>query len=89
MKLSNGLKMVWGSMNSSSLVEAKPEMGGYKYSINISSYGLSEPVFALACPKYPSGIPKVCVLYVDASTLVIGSDVGGLTNYYILWMVIG
>ena len=89
MKLSNGLKMVWGSMNSSTLKADTAGMGGYYYDIDISSYGLSDSVFALAVPKYPSGIPKVGVLYVDKSTLKIGSDVGVLTNYYIFWMVIG
>ena len=84
----NGLKMVWGVMNSS-VLQRDTSVGGYSYTITLSSYGLSEPVWACISPRYAAGFPKVAIASISRTGIKIASDVGGQSTYYIHWFVIG
>ena len=88
LKLSNGFKMVWGSENST-LLKNDSTVGGYSYSVSLSSYGLSNPIIAFVSPIYNQGFPTVAIKSITSSSLVLSSNVSGRSGYYIHWMVIG
>lgn len=88
LKLSNGFKMVWASENST-LLKSDSTVGGYSYSVSLSSYGLSSPIIAFVSPIYNQGFPTVAIKSITSSSLVLSSNVSGRSGYYIHWMVIG
>lgn len=88
-KLHNGLVMLCGTSRISTW-SADSATGGYSKVVDLSSYGLTAPIFAMISPRYTSGFPKVCIHYIDDTnmTIKLGCDVN-VTNAYVEWFVIG
>lgn len=61
---------------------------GYSTTIDISQYGLNNPLFALASARYNQGHPLATVHSTSVDAIKIGCNV----NYdgcFIMWFVIG
>lgn len=86
-ELPSGLKAVYGVYPLNGLA-SDAATGGYTRTIDISSYGLQDPVWAIATALYPSGWPETAVHHANKNEIKIGSkynNAGGA----IQWMVIG
>lgn len=88
-QLHNGLTMVYG-MFSISLFTDDPETGGCSTVVDLSNYGVKEPLFAMVSARYPGGYPRTCIHYIDDTNLriKIGCDTK-LPDLYVAWFVIG
>lgn len=88
-KLHNGSVMVFGTSIISTW-SADSVTGGYSKIVNLSSYGLTAPIFAMISPRYTAGFPRACIHYIDDTnmTIKLGCDVN-VTNAYVEWFVIG
>lgn len=64
------------------------ESGGYAKEIDISKYGLKEPIWATVSPRYPNGHPHVFIGVANANKLILLSD-ANVSGGYAQWMVIG
>lgn len=83
----NGLKAVYGSYNAG-FMSRDPATDGYSTTIDISQYGLNNPLFALASARYNQGHPFATVHSTSVDAIKIGCNV----NYdgcFIMWFVIG
>ena len=86
-ELPSGLKAVYGVYPLNGLA-SDAATGGYTRTIDISSYGLQDPVWAIATALYPSGWPETAVHHANKNEIKISSkynNAGGA----IQWMVIG
>lgn len=83
----NGLKVVYGSYNAG-FMSRDSTTDGYSITIDISQYGLNNPLFALASARYDQGHPLATVHSTSVDAIKIGCNV----NYdgcFIMWFVIG
>ncbi len=83
----NGLKVVYGSYNAG-FMSRDSTTDGYSTTIDISQYGLNNPLFALASARYNQGHPLATVHSTSVDAIKIGCNV----NYdgcFIMWFVIG
>ena len=62
--------------------------GTYVKKIDISSYGLTEPVWGCATACYPSGVVTANVHEITSTYIKIGCEIN-ISRCYIDWMVIG
>lgn len=88
-QLHNGLTLVYG-MSLTSTFTNDSETGGYSKIVDLSTYGVKAPLFAMVSARYPGGFPKACIHYIDDTNLKIkiGCDVS-LPDVYVSWFVIG
>nr|DAZ62420.1 MAG TPA: hypothetical protein [Caudoviricetes sp.] len=87
-KFSNGLKAIYGTYPAQAMIDERPTTGGYSVTIDISKYGLKNPLFTLASPRYSQGHPTATVHSVSENAIKIGCNI----NYdgcFITWLVIG
>lgn len=61
--------------------------GGYAVEIDISKYGLKEPIWATVSPRYPNGHPHVFIGVANANKLMLLSD-ANVSGGYAQWMVV-
>lgn len=85
--LPNGAIIVYGYVNAS-LFTADRDTGANVYKIDLSSYGLTKPVFALTTGDYAGGVPLTSIKYMTNKVLMITSPVIS-SNINVYWLVIG
>lgn len=89
MVLPNGAIVVYGAILSSSM-SSDNDTGGYSATVNLSSYGLTAPLFAMVTARYPNGHPFATIHSIDDTNkkIKLGCNVSN-TTCYIEWLVIG
>lgn len=85
--LPNGYRAVYGIYPMHGL-DPDSAIGGYSKEVDYTSYGLSEPVWAVAAPRYPMGMPKVTIVSATSTKIKLGCDINNAAGS-IAWMVIG
>lgn len=81
------LKIIYGVYPLNSFANHQ-ESGGYAKELDISEYGLKEPIWATVSPRYPNGHPHVFVGGINANKLILLSD-ANVSGGYAQWMVVG
>ena len=81
------IKIIYGTYPLNAFINHQ-ESGGYAKEIDISKYGLKEPIWATVSPRYPNGHPHVFIGVANANKLILLSD-ANVSGGYAQWMVIG
>lgn len=84
---STRIKIIYGAYPLNSFTNHQ-ESGGYAKELDISEYGLKEPIWATVSPRYPNGHPHVFVGEINANKLILLSD-ANVSGGYAQWMVVG
>lgn len=87
-ELQNGFKAIYGTYPAQAMIDDRPYTGGYSVTIDISKYGLKNPLFTLASPRYSQGHPTVTVHSISENYIKIGCNVN-VSGCFVTWIVIG
>ena len=87
-ELQNGFKAIYGTYPAQAMIDDRPATGGYSVTIDISKYGLKNPLFSLASPRYSQGHPTVTVHSISENYIKIGCNVN-VSGCFVTWIVIG
>lgn len=81
------IKIIYGIYPLSAFINHQ-ESGGYAKEIDISKYGLKDPVWGTVSTRYPNGHPHAFIGVINANKLILLSD-ANVSGGYAQWMAIG
>ena len=81
------IKIIYGAYPLNSFTNHQ-ESGGYAKEIDISKYGLKDPVWGTVSTRYPNGHPHAFIGVINANKLILLSD-ANVSGGYAQWMVVG